>query len=77
MACWENVTAPVLLVVGGNSDFTAAAKSFIDPDASAHPFRNNQSVTIPDCGHMVHFERPAELAAEVDRFLRAANSRVV
>ncbi|MGI9202790.1 MAG: alpha/beta fold hydrolase [Woeseiaceae bacterium] len=77
MACWENVSAPVLLVVGENSDFTAAAKSFIDPDSAAHPFRNNLSVTIPGCGHMVHFERPRELALEVDRFLLGRSSSIV
>jgi len=77
MACWENVSAQVLLVVGESSDFTAAAKSFIDPDTSAHPFRDNQSVIFPGCGHMVHFERPRELATAVDRFLQAGSSKVV
>lgn len=77
MACWEKVSAPVLLVVGENSDFTAAAKSFIDPDVAAHPFRNHQSVTIPGCGHMVHFERPLELALEIERFLQGTTTNVV
>lgn len=68
-ACWENVSAPVLLVKGEDSDFPSAAKSWIDPDASEHPFRDRQSAIIPGCGHMVHFEQPAALAKTVESFL--------
>jgi pimeloyl-ACP methyl ester carboxylesterase len=76
-ACWDRVTAKVLLVVGENTDFTAAAKSWIDPDESAHPFRNEQTAVIPGCGHMVHFEQPGRLAEVVEGFLAAAHSVVV
>jgi len=76
-ACWVNVTARVLLVVGENTDFTAAAKSWIDPEESAHPFRNEQTVVIPGCGHMVHFEQPGRLAEAVEAFLAASPSAVV
>jgi pimeloyl-ACP methyl ester carboxylesterase len=68
-ACWREVTADVLLVVGEDTDFTAAAKSWIDPDESAHPFRNEKTAVIPGCGHMVHFEQPARLASAVEEFL--------
>ena len=70
-ACWDKVTASVLLVVGEDTDFTAAAKSWIDPDESAHPFRNEQTAVIPGCGHMIHFEQPGLLAEAVERFLGA------
>ena len=76
-ACWAEVTASVLLVVGENTDFTAAAKSWIDPDESAHPFRNEQTAIIPGCGHMVHFEQPGRLAGAVEGFLEAERSMVV
>lgn len=76
-ACWDKVTARVLLVVGANTDFTAAAKSWIDADESAHPFRNEQTTVIPGCGHMVHFEQPAALAEAVEGFLRAEPDNVV
>lgn len=76
-ACWNNVTASVLLVVGEDTDFTAAAKSWIDPDESAHPFRNEQTAVIPGCGHMVHFEQPERLASAVEDFLSASQSAVV
>jgi pimeloyl-ACP methyl ester carboxylesterase len=76
-ACWNDVTARVLLVVGEDTDFTAAAKSWIDPDESAHPFRNETTAVIPGCGHMVHFEQPARLAAAVEGFLATAATAVV
>lgn len=76
-ACWNKVTARVLLVVGADTDFTAAAKTWIDPDKSAHPFRNEETAIIPDCGHMVHFEQPAQLAKAVEGFLRADPDSIV
>ncbi len=76
-ACWAEVTARVLLVVGKDTDFTAAAKSWIDPDESAHPFRNEQTAVIPGCGHMVHFEQPGRLAGVVEAFLGADSTAVV
>ena len=76
-ACWDAVTAKVLLVVGEDTDFTAAAKSWIDSDESAHPFRNELTAVIPGCGHMVHFEQPARLAKAVEAFLSTATATVV
>lgn len=76
-ACWDNVTARVLLVVGEDTDFTAAAKSWIDPEESAHPFRHEQTVVIPGCGHMVHFEQPGRLAEAAAGFLSADAPAVV
>jgi len=69
VACWDRVAAPVLLVLGEESDFTAAAQSWIDPDESIHPFRGAPTARIPGAGHMVHFEAPDALAAAIGRFL--------
>jgi pimeloyl-ACP methyl ester carboxylesterase len=71
------VTARVLLVVGEDTDFTAAAKRWIDPDESAHPFRNEETAVIPGCGHMVHFEQPARLAKAIEVFVGADSAAVV
>jgi len=76
-ACWHAVTAQVLLVIGEDTDFTAAAKSWIDADESAHPFRNELTAVIPGCGHMVHFEQPARLAKAVEEFLAETTAPVV
>lgn len=69
-ACWDRVTAPVLLVVGENTDFKAAMKDWIDPDESRHPFHGAPTAVVPGAGHMVHFERPDELAKVTESFLR-------
>ena len=61
-ACWEQVVAPVLLVMGENTDFRAELKPWLDPDESRHPFRGAHTEMIPGAGHMVHFEQPAALA---------------
>lgn len=68
-ACWDLVTAPVLLVVGENTDFKAAMKTWLDPDESRHPFHGAETVEIPDAGHMVHFEAPRARAHAAEAFL--------
>ena len=69
LACWDRVEAPVLLVLGAETDFTSAAKHWIDPDESKHPFRGAPSRSIPGAGHMIHFEAPRLLATAIDEFL--------
>jgi len=64
-ACWEQITASVLVVKGEDSGFfsTLAGPDEIDAFASA------ETVVIPGAGHMVHFEQPGALAAAVEAFL--------
>ena len=76
-ACWDAVTAPVLLVVGEDTDFKAAIKHWIDPDESRHPFHGAPTEIIPGAGHMVHFEAPAALAVAAETFFRSALRKVV
>ena len=68
-ACWNSVTAPVLLVVGENTDFKAAMKLWLDPDEARHPFQDAGLVEIPGAGHMVHFEAPSALAHVTEGFV--------
>ncbi len=67
-ACWRNVTAPVLLVAGSDSEF--AAPTDPRPELGIHdlPFASATVATIPKSGHMLHFEAPAALAAEIEAF---------
>jgi pimeloyl-ACP methyl ester carboxylesterase len=58
-ACWERIEAPTLLVSGANSPFGDAPMSV--PHAT--------SATIPEAGHMMHFETPGALAALIEGFL--------
>jgi len=59
-ACWQCVTARVLLVAGRNSPYGVHAEL---------PFARRQTRWIEDAGHMLHFERPAELARVIEEFL--------
>ena len=68
IACWDKVTAPVLLVMGQDTDFTSASKTWIDPDQSQYLCQTARTLVIPDAGHMVHFEQPARLAAAIEDF---------
>ena len=58
---------PSLNIVGGNSriyDFDIYKKVFPNIEEGRHV------VTIADAGHWVHFDKPVETIAEIDRFLR-------
>ena len=68
-ACWRRITAPVLLVSGGDSPFARGDDERLD--ATPMPFPDSQAVTIPDVGHMLHFEAAAEVAAHIEAFLAA------
>lgn len=68
-ACWRRVTAPVLLVAGGNSPFARGDDARLD--AAPMPFPDVAAVTIPDVGHMLHFEAADDVAAHIETFLAA------
>ena len=62
-ACWRAITADVLLVSGGASQFALNAgqqESSVWQDAA--------TVEIAGAGHMLHFETPHELAAVIEAF---------
>jgi len=59
---------PLLIVVGG-ADVTGSQQQ-ADSILARQP--NATRVIVRDAGHMVSTERPAELAGEIDRFLRAS-----
>lgn len=63
-ACWQNVSANVLLVRGGQSPFAGEIADIRDL-----PFPNSDICTIPDVGHMLHFESPERLAEQLEAFL--------
>lgn len=60
-ACWKNTTAPLLIVVGAETNFELAGASL--------PFRHSETVTIAGAGHMVHFDQPEALAESMEGFL--------
>jgi pimeloyl-ACP methyl ester carboxylesterase len=67
-ACWEKITAPVLVVKGAESDFFARAEKHAGPN-EIDAFTAAESIEILEAGHMVHFEQPGALAAAIEAFL--------
>ena len=61
LACWKNVTAPVLIVVGEDTKFEIETASL--------KFNHSETVTVAGAGHMVHFDQPAALAQSIEEFL--------
>ncbi len=70
-ACWREVKAPVLMVLGGESEYLA----MLGTDGSDETFRANmphvQIAHIPGAGHMLHIEQADRVAALVENFLSA------
>jgi len=67
-ACWERISAPMLVVKGGDSNFFSAAMDAAGPN-EVELFAAAETVVIPDAGHMVHFEQPGALATAIEAFL--------
>ena len=69
LACWRQVTAPVLWVEGAESETARRLK--LDPAEVAGrraAFRNVRVATVADAGHMLHHDQPAAVAALVEEF---------
>lgn len=64
-ACWHAITADVLFVLGGDSEF---ARHLQGIGGAAWPA--DREVTIAGAGHMLHFDTPAPLAATLESFLK-------
>jgi pimeloyl-ACP methyl ester carboxylesterase len=58
-ACWREITAPVLMVAGDQSDFARRLSGRMQLSAL---FRDVRFETIAGAGHMLHHERPEEVA---------------
>jgi pimeloyl-ACP methyl ester carboxylesterase len=70
LACWRRVTAPVLWIAGGESK----APHWLADNAAQLAerkavFRNFREITLEQCGHMMHHDQPARLAAHIEEFL--------
>jgi pimeloyl-ACP methyl ester carboxylesterase len=68
-ACWRAITAPVLFVTGSESELVRRMGDEIGEARLKQIFRDVTPVTIEGAGHMLHHERPEEVAALIERFL--------
>lgn len=70
-ACWRRGTAPMLLLLGGQSDY----RTRLGPHATEEYFRSVfprlDLAVLADVGHMMHHEDPAAVARQVERFVAA------
>jgi len=70
LACWRRITAPVLWLRG---DASSAPGWRSDDDSQfaerKSAFSDLREITLVDCGHMLHHDQPARVAAAVETFL--------
>lgn len=71
-ACWRAITAPVLFVTGSASDLVKRRGEEVAADRLREIFQNVAPATIEGAGHMLHHERPEEVAALIEGFLGEA-----
>ena len=71
LACWRQVTAPVLWVEGSESGLGKRMKLDAAQVAERRAaFRNVRVAIVPDAGHMVHHDQPEAVAALIEEFCR-------
>jgi pimeloyl-ACP methyl ester carboxylesterase len=75
-ACWRNITAPVLLLLGGLSEFGGRLGEDSKGERLHGLFSNLALATVADAGHMMHHERPAQVARLIESFLSAGHGDV-
>ena len=75
LACWKNVECPVLWVRAAQTDVLRHVG--VDRDAALREvetrmtaLRNVESVVVENAGHMLHHDRPDEVARLIEDFAR-------
>ena len=68
-ACWRNIQAPTLWVMGKASPYAHLDATLLDENRRC--FRDLQEVWLDDCGHMMHHDQPLALAQAIVDFMRS------
>lgn len=71
-ACWREITAPVLMVVGEESEYRPRLLEDGSDAAFRAHFRRLTIASLPAVGHMLHHEDPVAVAGVIEPWLRAA-----
>lgn len=69
-ACWEQISASVLLVLAGVPDRWQVRADTPEYRARLERIRSLRVVTLEGAGHMLHHDRPRELARLVEEFVQ-------
>lgn len=70
-ACWREVRAPVLLLLGTESDMARGLGPDGTIEALERLMADVQVATVGGAGHMLHIEQPGQVAALIEPFLSA------
>ncbi len=69
-ACWREVSADVLLVLAGVPDRWQVRVDTPEYQSRLAQIRSLRTVSLEGAGHMLHHDRPRELAALVEEFVQ-------
>lgn len=69
-ACWQRIAAPVLFVVGDQSEHAQRMEEEMAPARLRSLFRDVTFATVAGAGHMLHHEQPGRVAELIADFLR-------
>lgn len=74
LACWQEVTAPVLWMEGADTDIWrwlgTNDEARAEFDRRLAHFKQLQVEVIADAGHMLHHDQPRKVAGLIEEFLR-------
>jgi len=80
LACWRSIECPVLWVEGAQTDVlrhvaASPAEAMQEIDRRRSALRDVETVVIEDAGHMLHHDRPEQVARLISEFFgrRAAD----
>ncbi len=80
LACWRSIECPVLWVEGAQTDVlrhvaASPAEAMQEIDRRRGALRDVETVVIEDAGHMLHHDRPEQVARLISEFFgrRAAD----
>ncbi|MDP9198149.1 MAG: alpha/beta hydrolase [Pseudomonadota bacterium] len=71
-ACWRQIEAPVLLVIGSESDLLARLGAEGGPEMFRPLIRDLSIEVVAGAGHMLHHEEPRAVARLIENYLGSA-----